>query len=95
MLIKLKTLVVENQGYKRSATAKDIYINSDNIVLIEDYPGIESFLINENMQFAGDKFSLIKLSTAGKATEYIAFGTSHNIYAQISEQSQGKRLLND
>jgi hypothetical protein len=34
MLIKLKTLVVENQGYKRSASAKDIYINSDNIVLI-------------------------------------------------------------
>jgi len=95
MLIKLKTLVVENQGYKRSATAKQIYVNSDNIVSIEDYPGIESFLINENMQFAGDKFSLIRVSTAGKAVEYITFGTSHNIYSQISEQAHGKRLLND
>jgi hypothetical protein len=32
MLLKVRQLVVENLGYKRSITHKNIYINSDNNV---------------------------------------------------------------
>ncbi len=95
MLIKLKTLLVENQGHKRTAISKQIYINTNNIISISDYPAIESFLIMEKMEHAGDNFSLVKLSHGNKTEDIIAFGTSAMIYSQISEQSTGKRLLND
>ena len=47
------------------------------------------------MEHAGDNFSLVKLSHGNKTEDIIAFGTSAMIYSQISEQSTGKRLLND
>ena len=95
MLIKLKTLLVENQGHKRTAISKQVYINTNNIISISDYPAIESFLIMEKMEHAGDNFSLVKLSHGSKTEDIIAFGISAMIYSQISEQSGGKRLLND
>tara|TARA_B100001250_G_C19269161_1_gene558298 strand:+ start:143 stop:430 length:288 start_codon:yes stop_codon:yes gene_type:complete len=95
MLIKLKTLIVENEGYKRSAKTQHIYINSNNIVSVSDYPGIADFLITEKMHFSDDKFSLIKISLGTNVEDVIAFGTSATIYSQISEQTSGKRLLND
>ena len=95
MLIKLKTLLVENQGHKRTAISKQMYINTNNIISISDYPAIESFLIMEKMAHAGDNFSLVKMSHGNKTEDIIAFGTSAMIYSQIREQSTGKRLLND
>lgn len=95
MLIKLKTLVVENHGYKRQTFSKDIYINSDNIVSISDHPGIEKFLLEENLNQSGDKFSLIKVSFGSKLEEIIAYGTSANIFSLISESTRGARILND
>jgi len=95
MLIKLKTLVVENHGHRRSASTKEMYVNSNSIISVSDYPAIESFLIMEKMSFAGDRFSLVRVSLGNKIEEIITFGTSAMIYSQISEQSNGKRLLND
>jgi hypothetical protein len=51
--------------------------------------------MTENMQFSGDKFSLVKVSLGQKIEDVIAFGTSATIYSQINEQATGKRLLND
>ena len=95
MLIKLKTLIVENHGYKRKTTSKDVYINANHIVSISDYDAIEEFLLTENLNKAGDKFCLVKILEGSGTKDYIAFGTSHNLYGQIREQSQGKRILND
>ena len=95
MLIKLKTLLVENQGHKRTAISKQMYINTNNIISISDYPAIESFLIMEKLEHAGGNFSLVKMSHGNKIEDIIAFGTSAMIYSQISERSTGKRLLND
>ncbi len=94
MLIKLKTLIVENQGHKRAAISKQIYVNTDNIISISDYPAIESFLIMEKMEHAGSNFSLVKVSHGNKVEDIIAFGTSAMIYSQVSEQAATKRLLN-
>ena len=94
MLIKLKTLLVENQGHKRTAISKQMYVNANNIISISDYPAIESFLIMEKMTYSGDNFSLVKMSHGNKVEDIIAFGTSAMIYSQISEQSANKRLLN-
>ena len=53
MLIKLKTLIVENDGHKRSSRMEKIYVNSNNIVSVSDYQAIEDFLLTEKMQFSG------------------------------------------
>tara|TARA_B100001094_G_scaffold246378_1_gene243026 strand:- start:1221 stop:1508 length:288 start_codon:yes stop_codon:yes gene_type:complete len=95
MLIKLKTLLVENQGHKRTAISKQMYINTNNIISISDYPAIESFLIMEKMAHAGDNFCLVRVSLGSKIEDVIAFGTSAMVYSQISEQSTGRKLLND
>ena len=95
MLIKLKTLVVENHGYKRQTISKEVYVNTSHIVSISDYDAIEEFLLRENLNQAGDKFCLVKISEGNGTKEYITFGTSHSLYGHIRELSQGKRLLND
>jgi len=95
MLIKIKTLIVENHGYRRETFSKDIYVNSNNIISISDYPAIEQLLLAEGSISQGDKFSLVKVSHGNKTEDIIAFGTSAMIYSQINEQTTGRRLLND
>ena len=95
MLIKLKTLIVENQGYKRSTSSKEVYVNTNHIVSISDYAAIEEFLLVENLNQAGDKFCLVKVAEGSGTKEYITFGTSHGVYGKIREHLQGKRILND
>jgi len=95
MLIKLKTLIVENHGYRRETFSRDIYVNSSNIISISDKPEIDDFLLTENLKHSGEKFCIVKLSHGNKSEDIIAFGTSAMIYSQINEQTHGKRLLND
>ena len=95
MLIKLKTLIVENHGYKRETTSKDVYVNTDHIISISDHDGIQDFLLTEDLTQTTDKFCLVKISTGNTTKEYITFGTSHNLYSQIRDKSQGRKLLND
>ena len=95
MLIKIKTLIVENHGYRRETFSRDIYVNSNNIISISDYPAIEQLLLAEGSIGQEDKFSLVKVSHGNKTEDIIAFGTSAMIYSQISEQTTGRRLLND
>ena len=94
MLIRIKTLTVENNGYRRETFSRDIYINSDNIISIMDHPAIDDFLLTENLKHSGEKFCIVKLSHGNKSEDVIAFGTSAMIYSQISEQTKGKSLLN-
>lgn len=95
MLIKIKTLIVENHGYRRETFSKDIYVNSNNIISISDYPAIEQLLLAEGSISQADKFSLVKVSHGNKTEDIIAFGTSAMIYSQINEQTTGRQLLND
>ena len=95
MLIKIKTLIVENHGYRRETFSRDIYVNSNNIISISDYPAIEQLLLAEGSISQGDKFSLVKVSHGNKTEDIIAFGTSAMIYSQINEQTTGRLLLND
>ena len=95
MLIRLKTLIVENHGYRRETFSRNIYVNSNNIISISDHPAIDDFLLTENLQHSGESFCIVKLSHGNKSEDIIVFGTSAMIYAQISEQTTGKRLLND
>ena len=95
MLVKLKTLVVENHGYKRQTSSKEVYVNTSHIVSISDYDAIEEFLLTENLNQAGDKFCLVKISEGNGTKEYITFGTSQSLYSKIYENSQGRKLLND
>ena len=43
MLIEIKRLLIENNGYKRDVTLQRVYVNSDNIVSISDYHGAQIF----------------------------------------------------
>lgn len=95
MLLKLKQLVIENQGYKRSITPKNIYINSDTIISIVDYYGADNFLISESSKYSNDKFSLIRLSQGSKVEDIIAFGSAEKIYSEINSSQDNKRILND
>lgn len=95
MLLKVKQLVVENLGYKRNITYKNIYINSNNIVSIADYSGISSFLIAEGSEYTNDSFSLIKINQGNKIEDVIAFGDAETIYSEIKNDLSGKRILND
>lgn len=95
MLLKIKQLVIENSGYKRSIVSKNIYINSASIVSITDYDGAESFLISEGSSFTGDNFSLIKINQGSILESVIAFGSAENIYSEINQATTGRQILND
>ena len=95
MLLKLKQLVIENEGYKRNILPKNIYINSDTIISIVDYFGADNFLISESSKFSKDKFSLIKVSQGNSVQDIIAFGSAEKIYSQINDSCNKKRILND
>ena len=94
MLIKLKTLVVENDGYRRTAAPKEVYLNSTNIISISDHPRIEQYLLSEGLGHSSDRFCLIKVSLGNSLEELIAFGTSASIYKQINENNTSKGVLN-
>lgn len=95
MLIKLKTLVVENHGYKREVTSKDVYVNTSHIISISDHHGIQDLLLTEDLSDPGDNFCVVRISTGNTTKEYITFGTSSSLYSEIQNKSHGKALLND
>lgn len=95
MLLKLRQLIVENLGYKRNITSKNIYINSNNIISIADYTGVSDFLLSEGSQFSKDSFSLIRISNGNKTEEVIAFGEADSIYSLAKGEQNQRRLLND
>ena len=95
MLVEIKRLLIENNGYKRSVSLKRMYVNSASIVSISDYEGAQNFLLRENSNFAKEKFSLIKLNEGGRTEEIIAFGSAENLFATMGNNKPGKRLLND
>lgn len=94
MLVEIKRLLIENDGYKRDVRLQKMYINSSSIVSISDYAGATNFLLKENSRFAKDNFSIIKLNEGGKTDEIIAFGSAEQIYTSIGENTKGRRLLN-
>ncbi len=79
MLVKIKQLLVENNGYKRDLLKKDIFINSDKVVSISDYHAIEEFILSENLDLKNEKFSLVKISEGQSVNSIIAFGTAEEI----------------
>lgn len=93
MLLKLMTLSIENQGFKRDATSKLIYVNTENIVSISDYSGIKDFLSSEGLRFSDSNFSLVRLSHGHKTEEIIAFGSSEAISAQFHSLNNSNRVL--
>lgn len=95
MLVEIKTLRIENEGYKRNISLGRVYINSNNIISITDYAGATSFLIREQSGLSGEKFSLIKLSEGNGVQELIAFGSAEQIFSTLNRNSDGKRILND
>tara|TARA_B100001175_G_C19061342_1_gene426771 strand:+ start:145 stop:432 length:288 start_codon:yes stop_codon:yes gene_type:complete len=95
VLVEVKTLKVENEGYKRRISLDRIYVNSNNIVSIVDYEGASNFLLRENSQYSGESFSLIKLNEGGHVRDLIVFGSAEQLYSSLSGNATGKRLLND
>lgn len=95
MLLKVKQLVVENVGWRRNITSKNIYINSDNIVSVADYSGLRDFLLSEGSEFSSSSFSLIKLGHGNKIEEVIAFGPAESFYSKIQTENDNRRILND
>ena len=95
MLVQIKRLLIENDGYKRNVSLQRMYVNSSSIVSISDYDGASNFLLRENSRFAKEKFSLIKINEGGKIDEVIAFGSADQIYTSIGTNQTGKRILND
>ncbi len=89
MLIKIKKLLVENDGYKRNISTEDIYINSNSIVSIADYCGISDFLLREESEYANEKFSLVRVSYGSKIDELIVLGDANSLFAK--SQSPGVR----
>lgn len=95
MLIEIKRLLIESDGYKRNVSLQKIYVNSDNIVSISDYHGAENFLLRENSKFSKESFALIKLNEGGRTENIIAFGSADQLYSSIGANSTGRRILND
>jgi len=93
MLIKVKQLIVENNGYKRNITFKNIYINSTSIISIADYDGVREFLLQEDPRLEQTAYSLIKVSQGNRAEDIIAFGTADSIYSELNKPV-GSKLLN-
>ena len=94
MLVEIKRLFIENEGYSRNISLQRMYINSTNIVSISDYHGVQNFLLQENSNLAKEQFSLVKLNEGGRTEEIIAFGSAEQLYTTIGKTT-GKRLLND
>ena len=94
MLVEVRTLKVENEGYKRVISVNKMYINSNSVVSITDYEGASNFLLREQSEYSNNKFSLIKLNEGGSVKELIAFGTAAEVFSSFEETRPGKRILN-
>ena len=94
MLVKIKKLLIENDGYRRNVSLQDIYVNSGNIISISDYHGAENFLLRENSKLSKESFSLIRLEEGNKTQDIIAFGSAEQIYSSLGKNN-GKQVLND
>jgi len=95
MLVEIKALNIDNQGYKRVISLNTMYINSDSVVSIVDYEGVNSFLLREQSRYSGEKFSLIKINEGGRVQDIIAFGPANEIFSCFNSSKKGKQLLND
>jgi len=94
MLVEIKRLLIENDGYNRNVSLQRMYINSASIISISDYHGAQNFLLRENSRLSGEQFSLVKLNEGGRTEDIIAYGSAEQIYASIGNKT-GKQLLND
>ena len=94
MLVEIKRLLVENDGYKRNVSLQKMYVNATSIVSISDYHGAQNFLLRENSKFSNERFSLIKLEEGNKTQDIIAFGSAEQIYSAL-KSGTGRQLLND
>lgn len=94
MLIKIKRLLVENEGYKTNVSLQEMYVNSSNIISISNYTGAENFLLREKSELSQESFSLIKINEGDSTDNIIAFGTAEQIYSQLNTQHES-RLLHD
>ena len=79
MLVEIKRLLIENDGYNRNVSLQRMYVNSNSIVSISDYQGAQNFLLQENSRFAAESFSIVKLNEGGRTEEIIAYGTAEQI----------------
>ena len=95
MLVEIKKLLVENDGYNRSVSLQRMYINSNNIVSISDYHGARKFLLSENSRLSTENFSLVKINEGGTVDSVIALGTSKQLYNKFNSSPSGKTILND
>ena len=96
MLVKIKRLVIENNGYTREIHLESMYINKQNIVSIVDYSGVREFLLRENSSYSDDQFSLVKINEGNDISEIIAHGSAESIFSAHEKQGLGgKQLLND
>ena len=93
MLVEIKRLLIENDGYNRNVSLQRMYVNSNSIVSISDYQGAQNFLLQENSRFAAENFSIVKLNEGGRTEEIIAYGTAEQIYSSIGTSK--RRILND
>lgn len=95
MLVEIKKLNITNDGYKRKVSIDKVYINTDHIVSVSDYEGVNQFLLTEGvLEHQQDNFSLLKLLSSNTVEELIVLGTSEDLFSRFNKTS-GKRLLND
>ena len=96
MLIKVKRLIIENEGYRRKIYSTSVVINSRNIISIVDYDGVQNFLLKENPDFANRKYCLLKISLGQQVEDMILEGTTDSILSLYEEQNKKEKiLLND
>jgi ferritin len=94
MLVKIRRLMIENNGYKRDIYCKNMYVNSSNIISITDYDGAQNFLLLENSELSNADFSLLRINQGSKVEEVIAIGTADHIFSTISDVSAKGNILN-
>ena len=93
MLVKIKKLTIENEGYNRKIYVDNMYINLSNIVSITDYSGVNDFLLREGSEFVKDKFSLMKTCEGTKIEEVIVFGSAEQVYSSFKQEYNLERKL--
>jgi len=95
VLLQIRTLMIENNGYKRDIYSKNIFINTDHVVSIVDYENLDNFLLSEQSSYSSEKFSIVKISHGNTVEDIITFGSAQQIYSKMNERQLGKRILND
>ena len=91
MLIKIKKMISENNGFKRTIKFSDMYINANSIISINDYNGVRDFLLEEGKAHEGQEFSLIRIKGTHSIEDIIALGSASSIYE--STKTENKRTL--